>query len=904
MAQPFTNCSDPVIDNVSLVIEHNHWNPNVPGVGSGTAISLTVGGQSKHNVMTGETDIGSPTIDREPIWRGISGAAPDSTTISEEQAYRGTVSTKVVTTSVDDGVSTQILLTNSLERTFRVWVYVEFGQVEVFMSDPALSGPVSATSTTTGEWEEITVTATKGTSTGIMVGLRADVNPTTWYFDWPQLYVQDSYPLFDEHASESSLFVSNKQRHDGINYVYAYNNGSWTSNLMFESSTPITIGGRLVDEGTYFGIEFNNTTSTYTLDNGGTFDNLILNVSRAAAGIAYAPTWEYYNGSAWVDLDTVVDKTSFLQETGETSVGWLPPSNWDFGALNAIISAGEGSASAPTKSAYWIRLLINAGVTISEANRPQISALPYTVVWPYIDLGSTTDLIGGDIEANGKVDITNYGGDSNTTTQISVAAQNDDTYFDTTIDTNNFSSTVLETGTDFSAGMRFLSIPITANSNILSAYITLVAADSAGQGVVRTNISCHDVDDSGALNGYNLAAWLALPRTSSKSWSLDGTTGAGQKFVTPNIGKVINLVTDRPGWVSGNDITIFIDDDVSDGTAEFTFASYDNVTYDAPELTIIWADENGGVWINKCIAGVRDTSRGEYFLSHINMSDLQEQPGVEVVANTASYFTDDTIGAGGRAIIIDSSTSLPWPVTSPGEISDDEYNIIVRFGNISSASYVGTYRAFLRFSSDLTGTDTASFSIAVRSGSTGITKFGYTSAEFGLGLGSSSWAVRPTASHSIIPVDLGLITIPENPFGYDRISLLISGSSSDTTAKLTVYDVILIPADEWIGEISTGESSDKYVYALESIHFDSLSSPRRSISAYHMDENGVIKAMLNTFASRLVMSPTTVQRMFFLFNTIEREDSVTEYAERSSPWGLVKVAASALGNYLTMRGAG
>lgn len=902
MAQPFTNCSDPVLDQVSLVLEHNHWNPNVPGVGSGTAISLTVGGNIKHNIAPKETNIDT-AIALEPHWSDLAGA-PDSIAVSTEQAYRGSVSTKVVTTGINDGIDCRLRTDDSLERTFTVWIYAETGTVEVFMADSGGGSSTGTASTTTGEWEEVSITATNGGGSGIEIGMRADTNPATWYFDWPQLYEQDALPLYDTQASKASLFVSNKQRHNAINYVYTYNNSTWSDNTQYDTSVPITIGGRFVDEATYFGSVYSISPSTSGLQNGGPFDNIIVDVSRAAAGTAYDPVWEYWGAGSWRTLTTVVDKTDLFQNTGETSVSWLPPSSWDFSQLSVTLSAGEGSAGAPSHSAYWVRLIINSGVTISEANRPQINALPYTVVWPYVDLGATTDLIGGDIEASGKLDITNYGGDANSEVSISVAADGD-TWFDTAVGTNEHASTVLQTGTEYIAGMKFLSVPITLNSTILNAYITLIAADSAGQGVVRTDISCHDVDDSTTdLTTINMTDFQNLPRTSAHSWSLDGTTVAGQVFRTPNIWRQVAEVVNRAGWVSGNDMTFFIDDNVSDGTAEFTFASEDNVTYAAPELTVVWTDENGGVWINKCIAGVRDTARGEHFISHINLNDEKDQPGIEIIANASSYFLDHVLGAGGRAMNIDSSASLPIPTTSPGEISDDNYNIIVQFGNTTSTSYVGTYRAFLRFSSDLSGSDTANFSIAVRSGSTGITKFGHTSAEFGLGRGEGwGWgAVRPGTTHEVIPVDLGLISIPENPFGYDKISLLLAASATDTTAKLTLYDVILIPADEWIGEISTGAAANKSVYALESIHFDSISSPRRSISAYHLDEGGVVKAMLNAFTSRLVFSPTKVQRMYFLFNTIEREDTQEDVKQRSSPWGLVKVAASALSNYINMRG--
>ena len=66
----------------------------------------------------------------------------------------------------------------------------------------------------------------------------------------------------------------------------------------------------------------------------------------------------------------------------------------------------------------------------------------------------------------------------------------------------------------------------------------------------------------------------------------------------------------------------------------------------------------------------------------------------------------------------------------------------------------------------------------------------------------------------------------------------------------------------------------------------------------------VVKAILSAFSNAVGISPIKSQRMFFLFNTIDRDDSNTQFGERSSPWAFTGVTISAAKKYLSLRGDG
>ena len=909
MSQPFTNCSTPVLDNLSLTIERNHWTPDAPGAG-GSAVSLS--SDIQHNVVGDQSFEKVTFVLDEPRWSSTGG--PTTFEQSSEQVKRDSVSMKIVAAGAGEGILQDALGMDwtepNITYTFTVWVYVTSGVVAAGISDDgAFTNLTSTVSTTTGEWEKLTVAGSVAT-TGMSLSVRSSGGAAEFYVDDARMYPRSGMTN-STIPSATEFFVSNKQREDGIGYIFLYDDGAWTDNLLYEAAPQIVMG-RTNDNAVYFGIDSSaGSAANAFMANGGPFDNLVFNLSEAIGGTSVALVWEYHRPGGWSSIPGIVDRTVAFTEIGTKSVTWRPPTNWQPTDLAASLSAGEGSAGASDVEAYWVRLRKTAG-TMAADDRPEItSPFPYTVAWPYVTLGTAASPLGGDLVASAKIKIKNYGGTLAQSLETEVAAQNDDTWFERPIDVNQSASTALKLGEDWTSGARFLGLPIEPSSTILSAVISLVSTTS-GTGVVRAIISAHDVDDSGALNGYNLAAWDALPRTSGASdeevfWNLEGTTQAGQILVTPDLSNVVQVIVDRSGWLSGNDMTIFIEegndpaDPNSDAGAEMTFASYDNVTYDPPTLFVVWQDSQGGVWLNKCIAGVRDTARGSDFISHINMSDWQKQVGIKAIANTESYFNDNRRAAGNRLITIESTTS-PWPVSVPfTPITTDQYNIIIEIDGVLAVSYIGDFRAFLRVSTDLGNGETADFSIAAQTGTSGIVQFGHTSAEFRF-----SEAVGPTSANienNIIPIDLGLIKIPGNPLSnYNKLSLLISGRSSVEDRKLNIFDLILIPADEWIGEIATAAGNDNAVVSLESMYFDSVANEKRPVFAYHTTSDDVVKAVLSAFSQRVIVSHTSAQRMYFMFNTVERDDASITFGERSSPWAFTSVSVNANRKYLSLRG--
>ena len=110
------------------------------------------------------------------------------------------------------------------------------------------------------------------------------------------------------------------------------------------------------------------------------------------------------------------------------------------------------------------------------------------------------------------------------------------------------------------ACFRF-QVPIDQGLTINSASLK-VTAFSAGQtgSPVNTNIVAEAADNSAQLVNSNFPNYNGRPLTVGVAWALAaaGAWTDGSAQVSPDITAVIQAIIDRPGWVSGNSIHLFV----------------------------------------------------------------------------------------------------------------------------------------------------------------------------------------------------------------------------------------------------------------------------------------------------------------------------------------------------------
>lgn len=141
------------------------------------------------------------------------------------------------------------------------------------------------------------------------------------------------------------------------------------------------------------------------------------------------------------------------------------------------------------------------------------------------------------------------------------------------------------------AGIRFQGVAIPQGSTILSAALRLTVYGAATGTVCNVKIRAEDSDSAAAFS--DLTDFTSRAETSAGvNWSNLGAYGLGDLVSTPNISAVIQEVVDRAGWVSGNDLVLFLDDNGSDIDAYRRFTTFESKAYAVPVLEITFSSGN------------------------------------------------------------------------------------------------------------------------------------------------------------------------------------------------------------------------------------------------------------------------------------------------------------------------
>ncbi len=124
-------------------------------------------------------------------------------------------------------------------------------------------------------------------------------------------------------------------------------------------------------------------------------------------------------------------------------------------------------------------------------------------------------------------------------------------------------------------------------------------------------------------------------------------------------------------------------------------------------------------------------------------------------------------------------------------------------------------------------------------------------------------------------IDMGRISIPTaRLFGIggntgDSLVIDIQGYASATGVPIILYDLVLIPVDEWIGDFQLPNALDptisNSVEGENYLDLDSISNPKTVLSAYNRNESGLIKGIYQTTSNGpMILQKEARQRLWFL----------------------------------------
>jgi PKD repeat protein len=147
----------------------------------------------------------------------------------------------------------------------------------------------------------------------------------------------------------------------------------------------------------------------------------------------------------------------------------------------------------------------------------------------------------------------------------------------TTISIGNTYDSDFDLTTIYGSFFRFTALSLAQGADIDSAFISLRA--SANRTGTTCNATIKGEDTADAATFSNKTDYDARIRTTaSVSWS-PGSWTANTRYLTPNIGTIIQEIVDRGDWSSGNDLVVFINDNSSSTNAYRTSYTQNHASY-------------------------------------------------------------------------------------------------------------------------------------------------------------------------------------------------------------------------------------------------------------------------------------------------------------------------------------
>jgi hypothetical protein len=289
---------------------------------------------------------------------------------------------------------------------------------------------------------------------------------------------------------------------------------------------------------------------------------------------------------------------------------------------------------------------------------------------------------------------------------------------------------------------------------------------------------------------------------------------------------------------------------------------------------------------SRMICGLRSTSRGSNFRSFINIADEQNQTGITaIVTGGDSLYLSSVLAPSGR-----NGRYVPGAARSAAQ------QFRITLDSTIAAHYRGIFHAFVRV--DLLAGTANDVGVQLK-----YVPLGVTTLEEDLSNRVLIPAVVSAGTFQLL--DLGEVTLPPvlsvSPDDtLDEIRIGIFLDNTDATTNLYLYDLILIPVDEWAGDFrhKATASTQLDIQSDNFLDVDSIRYSRRSIRAQIRDgasENVILRyqSIVNGSAR---LRDNNQQRLWFLF---DKPGSSTEV---SSPTfgGTVQLFRNQ--RYLSLRG--
>ena len=291
------------------------------------------------------------------------------------------------------------------------------------------------------------------------------------------------------------------------------------------------------------------------------------------------------------------------------------------------------------------------------------------------------------------------------------------------------------------------------------------------------------------------------------------------------------------------------------------------------------------LYANRIVMGLRSLDRGSGFAAYLNAADEaddgQNPAFILVNVHGVGAFADTPRAPSGHYVSI------------PAALASWNLQIEWAINAANSWQYYGKYRVFVR-GWQTTG---ASGDILIR---------------LRIGMGTTGGELPATVAKPFLTttdfevLDLGNILIPPSSMmsGSDRVTInLRLQAYGNAASNCSIYDLILIPVDEWAGDfLDTSKSTSTAVGSRgDAEHYldvDSITFPKEMIKSLVRDSTDQVRGAYQPIvASKAILQANAAQRLWFF--AIEQ----TANADFANPAIANTIQVFSNDRYLSARGA-
>lgn len=291
------------------------------------------------------------------------------------------------------------------------------------------------------------------------------------------------------------------------------------------------------------------------------------------------------------------------------------------------------------------------------------------------------------------------------------------------------------------------------------------------------------------------------------------------------------------------------------------------------------------LYASMVMIGLRSNSRGEKFRTWINLSGLQNQPGVYVTLGTlTTLVTDSAYPTGSKAQY------------NPAALEAMATRVTVTLDSSISTHYVGLFRLFLRVNRTAGAVGDMALRVTISVGSGNVVHTTKTA------------NVVSTSRFELI--DLGQVSISRIALsGNDAVVISVQASSASGTPNMDFCDIGFLPMDEWGGLLvdmvnDTDSEVGRSTGVRKLLDLDSITDLKETVKAevktYH--EEGYVT---NRFQTRLngeaMLQHHAGQRLHFIFARYPSAGVTTHLL--SDPAQAYQIRTYKVSRYRGMRGA-